>query len=341
MRKGAIGLLMFGLFVGVLVSSSQAKMKKLGQAGMTFLSIDGSARAAAMAGNLGYARGDMASAFHNPAGMAFLEGRGFYFNWTRWLADMSVAHMAVAWNVRNWGTFSLAAQVMDYGDIPGTVIDMADPKGYQDTGNLNDVGALSVGVGYAIQMTDKFAIGGIAKVVDQKLGHNDTYIADQLQERGKLNHARGLAFDFGTRYDTGIRSLVVAMSLRNYSGQLLYENEEFQLPLTYRIELSANLFQLLPWSPGEGQQLVMSLAGVDPRERPQYLNVGLEYGLGELLAVRAGWNGQAAEDNIGGLTAGVGLKLHSLGARGRFDLAWASFGSALGSVLRVSLQGSF
>ena len=341
MRKGAISLLALGLVLGMMLPSAQAKMKKLGQAGMTFLNIGGSARAAALADNLGYARGDMASAFYNPAGMAFVEGRGFYFNWTKWLADMSVAHIAVAWNLRNWGTFSAVAQIMDYGDIPGTVIDMADPKGYQDTGTLNNVGALAVGAGYSIQMTDKFAIGGIAKLVDQKLGNNDTYIGEQLQERGKLNHAQGFAFDFGTRYDTGIRSLVVAMSLRNYSGQLLYENEEFQLPLTYRIELSANLFRLLPWSPGEGQQLIMSIAGVDPRERPQYLNFGFEYGFGDLLALRAGWNGQAAEDDIGGLTAGAGVKIHSLGARGRFDVAWASYGSVLGSVLRVSLQGSF
>lgn len=329
------------LFIFLLSLPTQAEMKKLGQAGMTFLNIGGSARAAGMAEVFGFAQGDLASIFYNPAGLATVEKRSFFFNMTNWLVDMKVSHLAVSWNLEKYGTFAINAQMMDYGDIPGTVISETNPQGYEDTGNIEDVAGLALGLSYGIQMTDKFSIGGTAKWINQKLGHTDTYTAAILDEQGKLNKVNSVAFDFGTMYDTGIRSLVLTMSIRNYSGQLLYENEEFQIPQTYKIGLAANLFELLPLSPGATHKAILAVEGIDPRDRKEYVNVGLEYTVSDLVSFRGGWATQNAQDNDAGLALGAGLKLNLGGIGGRFDMAYTDYGDILGSVLRFSISGTF
>lgn len=319
---------------------ASAKMKKLGQAGMTFLKIGGSARAAGMANVFDFAKGDLASVFYNPAGLASVPNRAFFFNYTKWLADMGVSHAAVSWNLGAYGVFGLTAQMMDYGAIDGTAISDTDVRGYTDI-DVGDVGALSLGLAYGKQMTDKFSIGGCVKFVSQKLGSNDTYTGGSIETKGKQNKVSGLAYDFGTSYDTGIKSLRLTMSLRNYSGQLLYENEEFQLPQTYKIGLSANLFELLPFTSGSDKSLTFAIEGVSARDRAEYMNFGAEYSLMNLIDLRAGWAAQRNEDNAGGLAAGAGLKLDNFGFAGRVDVSYSDFGSIFGSVMRVSVSGSF
>jgi len=317
-----------------------AKMKKLAQAGMTFLKIGASARAAGMANTFDFAQGDLASVFYNPAGLATVKKRTFFFNYTNWLADMSINHLAASWNFDTWGVFAVTAQTMNYGEINGTVISDTDPRGFADV-EVNDVGGIALGIAYGIQMTDKFSIGGGVDWVTQKLGHNDTYTGNELETTGKLNKVSGLSFNFGTSYDTGIRSLHVTMSIRNYSAQMLYENEEFQLPQIYKIGLSANVFELLGLSSDPDKSLMLAIEGVDARDRPEFLNVGAEYSLLNLIDLRAGWAAQRKEDTSGGLCAGAGLKLDNFGFAGRLDVAYSDFGSVLGSVMRVSIQGSF
>ena len=321
------------------VLPAQAKMEKLGQAGMTFLSIGGSARAAGMANVFDFAQNDLGSVFYNPAGLASVENRSFYFNYTSWIADMSVSHMAVSWNAAEYGVFSVHAQLMDYGDFEGTAI-AETQAGYVDI-DVGDVNGMAVGVGYGIQLTDQFAIGGNIKYVSQKLGQNDTWVANDIDEAGKANEISDIAFDFGTVYHTGIRSIVLSMSIRNYAAQQLYENEEFQLPQTYKIGLSANLYELLPYSPGEDHKAIFAIEGVDPHDRPEFLNLGLEYGLMDMIFLRAGWAGQRGLDDAGGLSAGAGFKLNTDTFTGIINLGYNDFGSILGSVVRLSLSGAF
>ena len=322
------------------VQPAQAEMKKLGQAGMTFLSIGGSARAAGMANVFGFAQNDLGSVFYNPAGLASVENRAFYFNYTSWIAEMSVSHMAVSWNAGQYGVFSVHAQLMDYGDFEGTKININIPAGYENV-DVGDVNGMAVGVGYGIQLTDQFAIGGNIKYVSQKLGQNDTYIGNDLETTGKANEISDVAFDFGTVYQTGIRSIVLSMSIRNYAGQQLFENEEFQLPQTYRIGLSANLYELLPFSAGEDHKALFAIEGVDPHDRPEFINLGLEYGLMDMIFLRAGWQGSRASDETGGLSAGAGFKLNTDAFTGIINVAYNDFGSLLGSVIRLSVSGAF
>lgn len=337
MKKICFVFLLIIIFLASIPAT--ARMKKLGQAGMTYLSIGGSARAAGMANAFGFAKQDLSAVFYNPAGLATVKDRSFYLNWTNWIADMNVYHMAVSWNFGKYGVFALNGQFMDYGDIPGTTISTTDPRGYEDI-DVDNVSGLALGAVYSYQMTDRFAIGGCIKWVSQKLGNNATYVGGDLEIDNKLNRISDFAFDFGTSYDTGLRSIMLNMSIRNYAAQMLFENEEFQLPQTYRIGVSANLLELLPLSAGANQSAILAIEGVDPQDRPEFLNIGLEYTL-DLISLRAGWAAQQKEDDSGGFCAGAGINLKSLGFGDRLDISYSDYGSVFGSVIRLSICGSF
>lgn len=316
---------------------AQAKMKKLGQAGMTFLGIGGSARASGMADVFDFAKNDLGSVFYNPAGLATVEKRAFFFNYTQWIADMSVSHMAISYNTERYGVFALHAQLMDYGDFKGTAISDTDPRGYVDV-DVGDVNGMAIGLGYGISLTERFSIGGNIKWVNQKLGSNDTYVGDVLETTGKENKISDVAFDFGTMYDTGIKSIQLTMSIRNYAGQQLFENEEFQLPQTYKIGVAANVFEFIPM--GEAHMATLAIEGVNPHDRPEYVRLGLEYSFTNMLFLRAGWAPNRSEDDVGGLSAGAGFKLNTENFVGNIDLSYSDFGSILGSVLRLSVSGA-
>ena len=309
-----------------------------GQAGMTFLNIGGSARAAGLANILDFAKNDLGSVFYNPAGLASVEKRAFYFNYTKWIADMSIANMAISWNFDNYGVFALHAQIMDYGSFNGTKI-AQNSLGYSDV-DVGNVSAMSLGLGYGIQMTEQFYIGGNVKWVSQELGQNDTYIGGVVETSGKLNSIGSFAFDFGTMYDTDIRSIMLTMSIRNYSSQQLYENEEFVIPQTFKIGIAADLMELIS-KPNEDHKVFLALEGVDARDRTQYLNAGIEYTLIKMVVLRAGWASNRNSDDMTPLTVGAGFILDSSSFLGKVDFSYSSFDSALGNTLRFSISGSF
>ncbi|MEN8194107.1 MAG: PorV/PorQ family protein [Bacteroidota bacterium] len=312
--------------------------QNLGQAGMTFLGIGGSARAAGMADILDFAKNDLGSVFYNPAGLASVEKRAFYVNYTQWIADMSVAHMALSWNFDNYGVFALHAQVMNYGDFNGTAI-AQNSQGWTNI-DVGNVSAMALGLGYGIQMTEQFYIGGNVKWVTQQLGQNDTYIGGDIETTGKSNDIGSLAFDFGTMYDTDIESIMLTMSIRNYAAQQLYENEEFVIPQTFKIGIAADVMDLIG-DANKDHKVMLALEGVDARDRIQYLNVGVEYTLIQMVALRMGWASNRYQDDMTPFTVGAGFILDSSSFLGKVDFSYSSFDSALGNTLRFSISGSF
>jgi hypothetical protein len=137
----------------------------------------------------------------------------------KWIADINHTAFSLAINPFNgdYGVFGFSAQLVDYGDFYGTVVNRASPQGYDDTG-IFSLNALAIGVGYAKKISDMFSIGGQIKWIQQDLGESiipvnirvnptneDIRIADTTTASNKLSP---LVFDFGTQFRTGIKSLV-------------------------------------------------------------------------------------------------------------------------------------
>jgi hypothetical protein len=163
-----------------------------------------------------------------------------------------------------------------------------------------------------------------------------------VAEEDKANVVSAASFDFGTMYDTGIKSLRVNMSVRNFSGQLLYEGDEFTLPLLYKIGLSMNLLDFFPSFSGLMTNWQIAAEGVDSRDRPDHINAGTEIALKDKLFIRAGYSTrEGGPSEEGGLGAGLGVKLTSGNIGFRLDYAFNTFSSALGNTNRLTLTGYF
>ncbi len=299
-------------------------LKKVGKAGFKFLDVGIGARAAGT-GSAYIVNGDNPEAvFFNPAGIAKFEKQyGFSFGYTKWIADISYNAASFVYNAKSIGRFGLFFVSPSYPEIEGTIV--ADNEvGFIETGKFS-VSAFAVGLSYARALTDKFMIGGNIKYATQDLGDMT------INDKNIKNDASTFAVDFGTIFYpkfTALPTFGFAMTVRNFSPDVKIQEKEFQLPLTYIIGFSVDVFDILG-DVKEDQSLNLEVDAIHPRDYTERLNVGLEFIYREMFIVRTGYKFNYDEES---LTFGLGLKKGPI----VLDYSYGSFG-AFSSVSRVSL----
>lgn len=325
MKKLTIFLVV--VFVATILIAPAHALKKVGQTGLQFLKVDAAARAAAMAGAYTMVGNDASAMFYNPAGMGLMENSlDFFSGMTQWIAEINYSYAAIAKNLGNWGTVGANIIYSDYGDdIIGTQV-AATEQGYVKLDDPLDVGAYAIGLSYAKSLTNKFTIGGTVRYASQQLGESQL-IADGPFVENKVS---GLAFDFGTIFYPGFKSLSFGMCVNNFSQQFKYEEEAFQLPLTFRIGAAIDALDFL----GDHENsLVVALDAIHPRDYTERIHLGGEYWFKGMLAVRAGYKFNYDEE---GITAGIGLKYSIIGMSIKLDYSYSDLG-LFDSVSRFSL----
>ena len=92
----------------------------------------------------------------------------------------------------------------------------------------------------------------------------------------------------------------------------------------------------------EKLNILFALDAVHPNDNYEYLNVGIETNINNMLSVRAGYPGIGKKDAIEGITLGFGLEYPVLKTSGNliFEYTSADFGP-LGSVERLSIGFNF
>jgi len=316
------------LLIILLLFSTTFAEEKLAQTGFQFLSVATDARAGALGDAMTSLELGSASLFFNPAGMARMDGRfELLANQNQWIADITYNSYAVSFNPSGgrYGVFGLSFVSVDYGDVEGTMV-WANEQGYIDTEIMNP-SAFSAGLGYAKSLTDKFSVGGQIKYAGQQLGKSMTTLGDDSLIV-KKNLAFATAVDFGTLYRTGFKSLVFGMTVRNFSNEIKFEKEAFQLPLTFRLGLSMDLMDFLPAF--SGHSMLLSVDASHPRSYPEQLMVGLQYGFQEMLFLRLGYEGNHDENDI---SFGFGISRFGLS----FDYAYTPYG-VFDNVQRMTLR---
>ncbi|MCF7832613.1 MAG: PorV/PorQ family protein [Candidatus Marinimicrobia bacterium] len=302
--KRIISIILLAL---IACSFGWADDQKLAQTGMQFLSVATDGRGAAMGQALTAIEGYSMAFFYNPASAAKMtKTMDLTASQNNWIAGIKHNAFSVAFSPMNGriGVFGITARNIDYGEVQGTVVAPND-NGYVETGTMNPT-ALSVSVGYARSLTDKFAVGGNVGYAVQQLGQSIVPYGDSLQT--KSNIAGGMTFDFGTLYYTGWKSLAFGMSVRNFSGEIKYEDEGFQLPLTFSMGLAMDVLDILPEKP-QNQSLKLSVDALHYRSHPEQLNIGLEYGYANLVFARVGYR---TSEDIQALSFGVGLNIKGI-----------------------------
>ena len=286
---------------------------KLAQTGMKFLSFSPDARAAALGDAFTAKTGGASSMFYNPAGMARLEGMNVVVGQTQWIADISYNAVGFAY-ASNAGVFGVSMMNVDYGDLQGTVRS-SDESGYADT-EMFQPSASVFGLGYAFAPTDRFSVGGQIKFANEALG-TAQLDADGGSEDLDMSTT---AFDFGLMYQMDWRNLMIAMSARNFSESLKYAEEQFELPLTFRMGVAADLVE----------NLSVSVVNERPRDYFTTTRIGVEYSLMNMLDIRAGY---VTPTDEAGINFGVGFNMAGFSV----DVAYTDFG-VFDSVMRFGVQ---
>jgi hypothetical protein len=332
MKKTIINLALWSL-IGCLLATNvyAAKKEKLAQTGFQFLSVVSDARAAAMGEAMTSLYMGSNALFFNPAGMAEMKGLfDISASQNKWIAD--ITHSTVSFGLNplhgRYGVIGFSLQTVDYGDFYGTRIDKSSDRGYVDTDVFN-LTALAAGMGYAKQLTDRFAVGGQIRWVRQNLGESvipkftttvdkDGKTVPDTTEQMVENELTPLAFDFGTRFHVGLKSLVFGMSVRNFSQEIKYVEEGFQLPLVFNLGISMNLMDLIE---GEAynQSLLMSVDASHDRSHAEQIKIGLDYQIMNVLSLRGGY---ISSNDESGFSFGLGVAYMGVG----LDYAYTPFG---------------
>ena len=311
------------LLYGALLGS-----EKLAQTGFQFLSISTDARSGGMADAITTYHGGSISLHANPAGLSRQkELFDVDISMNNWIADIKHSSLTMSYRPDNGehGVFGLSFLNVDYGEIQGTMV-WDNEMGYIDTERF-DPSAMSLGFGYGRALSENFSVGIQMKRAYQYLGRSVVPISDSTNTLMK-NTANALAFDFGTIYITDWHDFTFGMSVRNFSEEVQFAYDGFQLPLTFRIGGSMNLLSAFGIS-SEIQTLLIAVDALHPRSYPERLNVGLEYSFNKLAHLRIGYLNNYDERN---LTYGFGIAMGSL----KIDYALTPFG-VFDSVNRLSI----
>lgn len=316
-------------------------VSKVGTTAAPFLSVEVGARAIGMGGAFVALANDATALYWNPAGIARLNGVGVTLNHANWLAGTYFDYAGVALSLGSVGSFGLSFTSLTMEDMEVRTI--AYPDGTGEKFGAND---FAIGTSYARNLTDRFSIGFTAKYIQQKLWHMS---------------ASSLALDIGTLFTTQFRGMTIGMSISNFGNKMQMigsdtqipvdiapekegnnnkivgnmRTERWSLPLIFRFGVAMNVIE------NYNYRWTIALDAMHPNDNTEYVNVGTEYALKNMVFLRCGYKNMFMKDNEEGLTLGAGLAYALVGNfKLKIDYAYADFG-ILDNVQRFSLALEF
>ncbi len=294
------------------------------QTGMKFLEVSLTPRAAAMASAMtADENAGSSAAFYNPAALGRTDNTvSASLGRLQWIMDINYNYASVSYVPSGgaYGAFGLSVISVDYGDFQET-IRWDNDQGYLDIGDFSP-SATAVGLTYSRVLTTQFVVGGGVKYAQQDLT-SSIVSAEEQGNYERSDWSEGvIAYDFGVIYRTGFRSLNFAVSVRNLASEVTYADEPFELPLTFRIGLGADLADFTPLD-SEIHDLNLAVDAERPRDFDENLRVGLEYLFMDTLALRGGYTYPNEEQ---GLSLGAGVNAGLGGIDIGADYAYTSMG---------------
>jgi hypothetical protein len=306
-------------------SWSREWFEKVGTVGAQFLKIGSSARGVAMGEAFVAVADDASSTYWNPAGIAALQGSHLTLNHSTWPAGLSHEYAAYVFAYKFIpGVIGVSATVLQMDPMAETTEYKPEGTGYQF-----DAGSMAFGLTYARMLTDRFSFGGTVKWIHEGL-------ADYAGET--------FAFDLGTLYDIGFRSIRIGMCFQNMGSGYTFRDggKESPMPVMFKVGGS------MPFLSTAAHKVIGAAEFNHPPDGAERVNVGGEYILQKYApfegALRLGYRFNRDEE---GLTAGFGVKfpfvrigLVSKPSAWSIDYAYSDFG-LLGISHRISLNASY
>jgi len=307
LRKGKMKKLEYIILKLIVVSLMTSMVygsgiKKVAQSGMQWISIPIGARASAMGSAFTSIGGDPSAIFWNPGALGLVEGKSVFLSQTQWIADIQVNSGSVSYNTGSYGVVGFSLASVQWGDLHGTRRDPTSPSGYVETGTFSP-SSWSVGVTYAIKVSQQFSFGGQLKYAHENLGST---VEGTIDNPGEYTAEMDVVvFDFGTLYYTGFKDLRIGMTLQNFSQEKEYRVESYPLPMTYKLGMAMDIMTLIRENDQHG--LTLSIDLVHPNDFTERLYYGAEYSYRDMFFLRGGYKSNHDEQNF---SFGGGLKFN-------------------------------
>lgn len=316
-------------FLVILVSACSLMFgqTKVGSTAAPFLSIGIGPRAVGMGGAFTATANDITALYWNPAGVSRMGGSGAYFSHTKWFADINFNYAAAMLTLGDWGTVGGSVTLLDYGETEITTV--KEPDG---TGAKYGAKDMALGLHYAMNLTDRFSIGGTVKYVQQSIWNTS---------------ASTVAFDLGVLFLSEIYGLRIGATISNFGGDMTMDGKDlyvlydidpgifgnndqilaklktdpYPLPLTFKVGAAMDVIN------SSDLKLTLGVDALHPSDNSESINVGGEVVYKNLIALRGGYKSLFLDNAEEGLTLGVGLNYDIAPNLGlSFDYAYQDFG---------------
>ena len=304
------------------LSQSAFAQVKAGTVTATFLELPVSARGMGMADALLPIANDVSALYFNPAGLTLVENWTAGFTHVELPVDTRQDWVGAARTFDNLGLSAGISLTHLYTDQ----MDETTPAAPEGTGRTFNWTNTALGLTVAKRLTDKFSAGLTVKYVNQS---------------AMEFNSDGWAADVGTYYDTGWKSLKVAMIIANFGPDMTFFNEkEDPLPILFKFGMSMDLLG----TPTDENYLLGAFEFGHPSDNVEQINLGLEYAFKQSFFMRIGkkingitrdtWDDfqqDAGKDpyleypllSLDGLTLGTGFMLDTSSGALQFDVAYA------------------
>ena len=310
--KWAVTSLLVISLQGLLIADDN---DKVGSVAFKFLNIQTDARTAALGGTAAQASG-AGALFSNPAGLAG-SAMGLSAGMSQWLVETNITSFGLALPMAG-GVIGLGVVSVDYGDM------MRSGWG-EESGQFifqpNQNGAftaadMSIQFSYGKSLTDKFSIGGSAKMISQSIDDVDI---------------SGTAFDIGMQFNTGYSGIQMGAVISNFGPDVESQAPDdagyagfpsMSLPMTFSFGVIGEAM------PG----LNAGLNVLKQADMAQQYIVNAEYDI-SVAAVRFSYNLNNPQQD---LSVGAGVNVAGINA----DVTM-SMTKHLDNVMRMSIGYSF
>lgn len=253
------------LLVILVASTTTFGQRKAGNNGAAFLKVGVGARSVGMGSAVTTNGGDVEQMFWNPAGIAMKDQKiQAAFSYNNWLAGIKQNVGSVSYNWEGIGTIGAGVILFGVSDIPAT----RDPFNDPSTATTFDYMDMAAQISFARYVTDRLSLGVTGKYIREKI--------DDLT-------ATAVAFDVGSLYDIGVLGWKVGARLSNIGSDIKYYDFSSPIPITFSMGTS-----ITPLST-ESQKGRVAVDVVKQQDYLPYFNVGMEYSVEDMLALRAGY----------------------------------------------------
>jgi Type IX secretion system protein PorV len=327
------------LFVFLLVNIYG--QDKVGTTAAPFLGIGAGPTAIGMGGAFVAVANDPSALYWNPSGISRTGQNQFLFEHTNYLVGTSYNFFGGVVALDDENAIGLSITYLDYGSDLVTTIELPDGTG--ETWSAKD---MSIGVTYARNLTDRFSLGGTAKMILQQIWHES---------------ATGWALDAGLLYITPFNDLKIGMNISNFgtdmrmTGEDLYithnpdqsvagdnskipaeyYTDSYPLPLFFRIGLSMDVIN------STDNKVTLAVDALHPNDNAQSVNVGGQYSWNNTVYARIGYKSIGIPSSEEGLTFGFGLAYEVIAnLTFKLDYAYENYG-ILNNIQKFAVSVNF